>query len=91
MLFNALLNLIDNNVIDGVVWGYGKTNIQHFPDFAILKGQRVSREEMTQGTQEHILMLEWAPQFAVLASESVKLFVSHGGAHSSHEGEDWMR
>ncbi|RUP47822.1 hypothetical protein BC936DRAFT_145300 [Jimgerdemannia flammicorona] len=90
LILDGLLGLLDDGIIDGVVWGYGMTDPQNFPMEVVIRGRRVTREEMMEkekgeGRQDYVRLMKWVPQFAVLATECVKVFVSHGGAQSSHE------
>lgn len=47
----------------------------------------IRREKFPAAIEQHprVLLLPFAPQRALLAHPAVSLFVSHGGAESSHE------
>ncbi|WIA22623.1 hypothetical protein OEZ86_009602 [Tetradesmus obliquus] len=70
-LSNALLAVLDAGYADGVIWAVSN----------------IRREKFPAAIEQHprVLLLPFAPQRALLAHPAVSLFVSHGGAESSHE------
>ncbi|KAF6261986.1 hypothetical protein COO60DRAFT_702460 [Scenedesmus sp. NREL 46B-D3] len=70
-LSDALLAVLDAGYADGVIWAVGNNRRDKFP--AALEHRH------------RVLLLPFAPQRALLAEPAVSLFVSHGGAESSHE------
>ncbi|CAG8659457.1 14746_t:CDS:2, partial [Racocetra persica] len=80
--FKSCLQLINQNIIDGVVWTTLRTNVtelmsQFDVDFPI--------SDILNNNYPHIHITKIAPQFAILSHENTKVFLSHGGASSSHE------
>lgn len=67
----ALLATLNAGYADGVIWAVSNIQRDKFPA-AIEHDERV-------------LLLPFAPQKALLAHPYVSLFISHGGAESSHE------
>ncbi|KAF0467838.1 UDP-Glycosyltransferase/glycogen phosphorylase [Gigaspora margarita] len=81
-LLKSFLKLIDQNVIDGVIWASMRTNtsdLLSFNDFD------VHISDILNNNHSHIHVTKHAPQFAILSHENTKLFLSHGGMSSVHE------
>ncbi|KXN67774.1 glycosyltransferase family 1 protein, partial [Conidiobolus coronatus NRRL 28638] len=84
-LMGAMQLAIDNNAVDGVLWGLGNTFSEDFPKSYEVNGQTYSTKSILDGSHPYIKALKWAPQTAILNHPNTKLFVSHGGIESSHE------
>jgi UDP:flavonoid glycosyltransferase YjiC (YdhE family) len=68
-MYQGLVDALDQGLCDGVIWAISSTKRGRFP------GQ----------VHPRVQLLGFAPQIALLRHPAVKLFVSHGGAESSHE------
>ncbi|RIB21821.1 Glycosyltransferase Family 1 protein [Gigaspora rosea] len=81
-LLKSFNELINQNIIDGVIWAFTKTNISNL--FSI-NDNNFKISIILNNEHPHIHTVKYAPQFAILSHENTKLFLSHGGAASSHE------
>lgn len=82
MVMTGLLEALeDKNAIDGIIWATS-TKYSMFPRY-------ISTQSNTtydiQGSRDKILVLDWAPQMAILQHGSTEIFVTHGGAGSLYE------
>lgn len=68
-LMTALVTTLNQGLADGVIWAVSN----------------IKRDKFPVQLDSRVLLVPFAPQKAVLASPDVCLFVSHGGAESSHE------
>jgi hypothetical protein len=68
-IYQGLVDALDQGLCNGVVWAISSTKRGSFP------GE----------VHPRVQLLGFAPQIALLRHPAVKLFVSHGGAESSHE------
>ncbi|CAG8828555.1 14704_t:CDS:1, partial [Racocetra persica] len=69
-------------VIDGVIWSTVKTDTS---DSLQLTNSSVQLYTILNNDHPHIHISKYSPQFAILSHENTKVFLSHGGASSSHE------
>ncbi|RIB06126.1 Glycosyltransferase Family 1 protein, partial [Gigaspora rosea] len=81
-ILNSFLKLIDQNVIDGVIWSTVKTDIS---ESLRLANSSTPLAAVLNNELPHIHISKFSPQFAILSHENTKLFLSHGGVGSSHE------
>ncbi|RIB26599.1 Glycosyltransferase Family 1 protein [Gigaspora rosea] len=82
IILNAFIKLIDQNVIDGVIWSTVRTDISESIEYA---NSSVSISTILNKQHPNIHISKFSPQLAILYHENTKLFLSHGGAGSSHE------
>ncbi|CAG8716592.1 14163_t:CDS:2, partial [Cetraspora pellucida] len=82
IILKSFLKLINENVIDGLIWSYGKTDISKFPQ---LTNSSIPLSTILNNEHPHIHISESSPQFAILSHENTKVFLSHGGVASCHE------
>ncbi|RIB26240.1 Glycosyltransferase Family 1 protein, partial [Gigaspora rosea] len=82
ILLKSCLELINQNIIDGVIWATVKTNITELMSFSNVN---LPISDILNSNYPHIHITKFAPQFAILSHENTKVFLSHGGASSSHE------
>ncbi|CAG8718948.1 13571_t:CDS:2, partial [Gigaspora margarita] len=82
ILLKSCLELINQNIIDGVIWATVKTNITELMSFS---NTDFPISNILNNNFPHIHITKFAPQFAILSHENTKVFLSHGGASSSHE------
>ncbi|KAF0553051.1 UDP-Glycosyltransferase/glycogen phosphorylase [Gigaspora margarita] len=82
IILNAFIKLIDQNVIDGVIWSTVRTDISESLEYA---NSSVSISTILNNQHPNIHISKFSPQFAILSHKNTKLFLSHGGAGSSHE------
>lgn len=80
----SCLNALEQGIINGVVWGLGKTKKADFSESFQFNGNEISRDYLFNHPQFRIL--EWAPQEAILNHPSTVIFLSHGGLESTFEG-----
>ncbi|KXN65265.1 glycosyltransferase family 1 protein [Conidiobolus coronatus NRRL 28638] len=85
-LMGAMQLAIDNGAVEGVLWGLGNTHHEDFPKSYEVNGQAYSTKSILDGSHPYIRALKWAPQTTILNHSNTKLFISHGGIESSHEG-----
>ncbi|CAG8719934.1 7110_t:CDS:2 [Cetraspora pellucida] len=71
----SFLELINQDVIDGVIWSTVKTDVEDSFQLA----------NYSSHDYPHIFISNFSPQFAILSHENTKIFLSHGGAASAHE------
>ncbi|KAI8887918.1 glycosyltransferase family 1 protein [Backusella circina FSU 941] len=85
VLYN-LLKLKNEGLFDGIIWV--RLDGSLLPEkFEIATGNSslvISKSDIL--SDPDILMLNWAPQYAILQHPSTIFFVGHGGAGSIHEG-----
>src|SRR3954447_1760709 len=85
-LLQSFVEAVNKNIIDGVVWALSQTSKDDFsPTLNLSDGTQVQTSSILNNEHPHILIVKFAPQFAVLNHTNTKLFLSHGGAGSSHE------
>ncbi|CAG8832470.1 20014_t:CDS:2, partial [Gigaspora margarita] len=82
VLLKSCLELINQNIIDGVIWATVKINITELMSFS---NTDLPISDILNNNYPHIHITKFAPQFAILSHENTKVFLSHGGASSSHE------
>ncbi|CAG8572539.1 1602_t:CDS:2, partial [Scutellospora calospora] len=82
ILLKSFLELINQNIIDGVIWATVKTNTT---ELMSLNNIDFPISDILNNNYPHIHITKFAPQFAILSHENTKIFLSHGGASSSHE------
>ncbi|KAI8380716.1 hypothetical protein BD560DRAFT_386907 [Blakeslea trispora] len=85
MILSALLESLDRNYIDGILWATVNDAEIFPPSINTSSGTVYNTELMLNAQDPHVRMVSWAPQMAVLLHPSVGLFVSHGGMGSFHE------
>jgi UDP:flavonoid glycosyltransferase YjiC (YdhE family) len=76
---------INENVLDGVVWGLPRNDIDLLPKTFKSGNVEYSTAQIVEGTHDKIKILKWAPQQSILNHPSTKLFLSHGGLDSIYE------
>ncbi|KAI9291799.1 UDP-Glycosyltransferase/glycogen phosphorylase, partial [Neoconidiobolus thromboides FSU 785] len=85
-ILEASLLAIEEGIIDGVLWGLGRTKQSDFPvEVNNGKGGKVKVQDLFEGKNDKIKLLSWAPQVSVLNHKNTKLFISHGGLESTFE------
>ncbi|RIB27477.1 Glycosyltransferase Family 1 protein, partial [Gigaspora rosea] len=82
IILKSFLKLIDQNVIDGVIWSTVRTDTSKTLQLANSSSQITS---ILNNEHPHIHISKFSPQLAILSHVNTKLFLSHGGAGSSHE------
>ncbi|CAG8448989.1 9551_t:CDS:2, partial [Scutellospora calospora] len=81
-LLKSFLELINQGIIDGVIWATVLTNTK---ELLSLTESDITLSTILNNNNPHIHLIEYAPQVAILSHKNTKLFLSHGGASSSHE------
>ncbi|PKK66559.1 UDP-Glycosyltransferase/glycogen phosphorylase, partial [Rhizophagus irregularis] len=85
-ILQSLIEVINNNMVDGVIWALSQTSKDDFsPILNLNDGSQVQTSSILSNKHPHIHITSFAPQFAVLNHTNTKLFFSHGGAGSTHE------
>ncbi|KAG0190053.1 hypothetical protein DFQ28_002527 [Apophysomyces sp. BC1034] len=92
VLAGALLDQLEAGHLDGVIWARfnytlpGKTSSNRTRQPVSLTDTCHDLSKLDEPLyRKWFLLLDWAPQFAILRHPSTRLFVSHGGAESAHE------
>ncbi|KAH8699302.1 putative UDP-glucoronosyl and UDP-glucosyl transferase [Talaromyces proteolyticus] len=88
-IITGVLQLLDDKVIDGVIWAVSKNGRQDMDRnhcFTDRQGTVHNLGDLLDGKNPSWLFPFFAPQRAVLAHESTKLFFTHGGGSSANEG-----
>jgi UDP:flavonoid glycosyltransferase YjiC (YdhE family) len=85
-ILQSIIEVINKKMVDGVVWALAQTSKNDFPfTLSLSDGLRVHTASILNNEHPHIHITGFAPQFAVLNHTNTKLFLSHGGAGSTHE------
>jgi hypothetical protein len=85
-ILQSVIEAINKNIIDGVVWALVQTSKDDFySTLTLTDGTKIQTAPILNNEYPHINFVSFAPQFAVLNHTNTKLFFSHGGAGSSHE------
>ncbi|CAG8462077.1 9298_t:CDS:2 [Scutellospora calospora] len=86
ILLQSALELINSNILDGVIWATVRFNESELPStFTLSTGDVIPTSNILDNLYPHIHVTKYAPQFAILSHKNTKIFLSHGGASSSHE------
>src|SRR6266542_3948556 len=85
-ILQSLIEIVNKNIVDGVVWALSQTSKDDFdPTLNISDGSQIQTSSILNNEHPHICILNFAPQFTILNHTNTKLFLSHGGAESTHE------
>ncbi|KAL9551009.1 hypothetical protein MBANPS3_004464 [Mucor bainieri] len=86
VLLTSLLEAYEHGHFDGFVWSLSKSSRQGLPaQVKTSSGKTYLVQELLDGSYTDLRFEPWSPQFAILAHDHCKLFISHGGASSIHE------
>ncbi|KAI9295406.1 UDP-Glycosyltransferase/glycogen phosphorylase [Neoconidiobolus thromboides FSU 785] len=84
-LLYSILYSIETKVVDGVVWGLGRTEFKGLPEEIKVGNKIYNREKLLNNEYFNIKLLKWAPQYSILNHKNTRLFISHGGLESITE------
>ncbi|RIA88267.1 Glycosyltransferase Family 1 protein [Glomus cerebriforme] len=85
-ILQSILEAINKNMIDGVIWALVQTSKDDFyPTLNLTDGSTIQTSSILNNEHPHIHIVKFAPQFAILNHTNTKLYFSHGGAGSTHE------
>ncbi|KAK9685239.1 hypothetical protein K7432_015583 [Basidiobolus ranarum] len=84
-ILRSVLHLLDDGVIDGVIWPLTQTSEDDFPSEMQINNSTISTRKVLNNEHRDIRILKFAPQFSILSHPSTILFISHGGLDSSNE------
>lgn len=84
----GLLRLLGEGLIDGVIWAVGKSGRQDMDvgQSFEYQDQTLQLGNLLEGKHPDWLFPYFAPQRAILDSDSVSLYLTHGGGSSANEG-----
>ena len=85
-ILQSLVEAINQNLFDGVIWALVQTSKDDFsPTLTLNDGTKIQTSTILNNEIPNIHISKFVPQFAILNNTNTKLFLSHGGAGSSHE------
>ncbi|CAI2181915.1 6514_t:CDS:2 [Funneliformis geosporum] len=85
-LLQSVVETVENNVVDGVIWSLVQTKKEDFPpSITLLDGRNISTLDVLNNKYPNIHITSYAPQFAILNHTNVKVFLSHAGSGSVYE------
>ncbi|CAI2167942.1 17259_t:CDS:2 [Funneliformis geosporum] len=85
-LLQSIVETVENNIVDGVIWSLVQTKKEDFPPSITLSdGRNISTLDVLNNKNPNIHIIPYAPQFAILNHTNVKVFLSHVGAGSVYE------
>ncbi|RIB06323.1 Glycosyltransferase Family 1 protein [Gigaspora rosea] len=86
IILQTALELINRNILDGVIWSTVKMNESELPlTINLSTGDIILTSNLLNNLHPHLYITKYAPQFAILSHENTKVFFGHGGVSSSHE------
>ncbi|CAG8478751.1 9009_t:CDS:2 [Funneliformis caledonium] len=85
-LLQSLVETVENDIVDGVIWSLGKTNKDEFePSITLSNGRTISTMDVLNNKYPNVHITSYAPQFTILNHKNVKVFLSHVGSGSIYE------
>ncbi|KAG9855796.1 UDP-Glycosyltransferase/glycogen phosphorylase, partial [Aureobasidium melanogenum] len=87
-ILEGIIQALDGDHIDGVIWAVGQSPRKEFPCTQSFRrtGQRVhTLGEMLDQADPDLMFPLFAPQRAVLEHQNTVLFLTHGGSSSANE------
>ncbi|KAK9761835.1 hypothetical protein K7432_012972 [Basidiobolus ranarum] len=84
-ILRSVLHLLDDGVIDGVIWPLAQISESDFPSEMHINNSTIVTHTVLNNEHRDIRILQFAPQFSILSHPNTVLFVSHGGLDSSNE------
>ncbi|OJJ34616.1 hypothetical protein ASPWEDRAFT_42591 [Aspergillus wentii DTO 134E9] len=87
-IINALIRLLEAQLIDGVIWAVAQSGRQDLDvDSTFQTSKRQLRlGDLLDGHHPDWMFSFFAPQRAILDHESTKIYFTHGGGSSANEG-----
>ncbi|KAF0507603.1 UDP-Glycosyltransferase/glycogen phosphorylase [Gigaspora margarita] len=86
ILLHSILELINQNILDGVIWATGLFNESELAStFTLTTNDVIFTSNILNNSYPHIRIIKYSPQFAILSHENTKVFLGHGGVGSYHE------
>ncbi|KZF20983.1 glycosyltransferase family 1 protein [Xylona heveae TC161] len=91
-IIKALLRLMEDHLIDGVIWAVAKSGRQDLDPqktFQTKQGEKnvtLRLADLLSNSHPDWLFSFFAPQRAILDHESTKIYFTHGGGSSANEG-----
>ncbi|EFY90196.1 UDP-glucoronosyl and UDP-glucosyl transferase, putative [Metarhizium acridum CQMa 102] len=87
-IVDGLLRLLAEGLVDGVIWAVGRSGRQDMDGSHAFehRGRTLRLGDLIDGRHPDWLFTLFAPQRAVLDSDSVCLYLTHGGGSSANEG-----
>ncbi|KAF0554417.1 UDP-Glycosyltransferase/glycogen phosphorylase [Gigaspora margarita] len=86
ILLKSALELINQNILDGIIWATVRFNESELPSTLTLStGDVIPTLKLLNNLYPHIYITKFAPQFAILSHENTKVYLGQGGVGSSHE------
>ncbi|PWY89150.1 putative UDP-glucoronosyl and UDP-glucosyl transferase [Aspergillus heteromorphus CBS 117.55] len=89
MIVQALLRLLAEGVLDGVIWAVGESGRQDLDlayRFDTDAGAGITFDDLLSGRHGDFFFPFFAPQRAILDHEAVQIYFTHGGGSSANEG-----
>lgn len=88
-IINGVLRLIQEQLIDGVIWAIGRKSRQDLVGSETFQneknGSTIQLSDLLSNKHPDWLFPFYAPQRAIVDHESVKLYFTHGGGSSANE------
>ncbi|KAF0434571.1 UDP-Glycosyltransferase/glycogen phosphorylase [Gigaspora margarita] len=86
ILLQSAIELINQNILDGVIWATARFNESELPSTVTLSnGDVIPILNLLNNLYPHFHITKFAPQFAILSHENTKVYLGQGGVGSSHE------
>ncbi|CAG8556600.1 14282_t:CDS:2 [Funneliformis mosseae] len=83
ILLQAIIEAINNNITDGIIWTLEKSSSKVlFPSTITLSDNKTI---INTSSHPSIHIIEYSPQFAILNHTNVKIHLTHGGIGSIYE------
>ncbi|CAG8448700.1 13113_t:CDS:10 [Rhizophagus irregularis] len=85
-LLQSIIEVIENNIVDGVIWANIEKYRESFPsNITLSDGRTISTSNLFDNKNSNIFMTSFAPQFSILNHTNTKIFLSHSGSGSVYE------
>ncbi|CAG8742307.1 13480_t:CDS:2, partial [Ambispora leptoticha] len=85
-IIQTILEAMNTDLLDGIIWSISVSRLEGIPENITLNdGTVIATDQIVANEHPHILLQNWAPQFAILNHSNTKLFLTHGGIQSIQE------